>query len=381
MVRFLHTSDWQLGMTRHYLEGEAQARYTGARIDAIRNIAAVAAAQSCQFVVVAGDVFDSNLVGAPTVRRALEAMATVPCPVYLLPGNHDPLDAVTIYRSRVFETARPDNVVVLTEPGTVEVGEGVELVAAPWYSKAPRSDLVADAVAPLDPTDGVRIVVGHGAVDVLNPDDDDVASIRLADLRCAIDDGRIHYVALGDKHTRLAIGADGRIGYSGSPEVTSFREDMPGDVLVVDVEPGRRPVVTPHHIGTWQFVSVRRQIECGRDLDDLDEQLGALDPKDRTVVRTALEGTLSLSDKVRLDALLDAYGDSFAGRLTWGRFDDIAVVVADDELTDLGVGGFVGGAVQELAVKARAGTELDGDCAAARDALSLLYRLARGPAA
>ena len=29
-VRFLHTSDWQLGMTRHFLQGEAQARYAGA---------------------------------------------------------------------------------------------------------------------------------------------------------------------------------------------------------------------------------------------------------------------------------------------------------------------------------------------------------------
>ena len=38
MVRFVHTSDWQLGMTRHFLEGEAQARYTAARIDAIRSI-------------------------------------------------------------------------------------------------------------------------------------------------------------------------------------------------------------------------------------------------------------------------------------------------------------------------------------------------------
>ena len=33
-VRFPHTSDWQLGMTRHFLEGEAQARYSAARIDA-----------------------------------------------------------------------------------------------------------------------------------------------------------------------------------------------------------------------------------------------------------------------------------------------------------------------------------------------------------
>lgn len=39
MVRFLHTADWQLGMTRHYLAGEAEARFRQARIDAIARMA------------------------------------------------------------------------------------------------------------------------------------------------------------------------------------------------------------------------------------------------------------------------------------------------------------------------------------------------------
>ena len=40
-MRFLHTADWQIGMTRHYLDAEAQARFGAARIDAIRRIGAV----------------------------------------------------------------------------------------------------------------------------------------------------------------------------------------------------------------------------------------------------------------------------------------------------------------------------------------------------
>lgn len=378
MVRFLHTSDWQLGMTRHFLHGEAQARYTAARIDAIRSIAGVVCEHDVEFVVVAGDVFESNLVASQTVRRSLEAMAAVPCPVYLLPGNHDPHDAVSIYRSRVFEQARPDNVHVLTEPGVVPVAPGVELVAAPWSTKATLTDLVADVLRPLEPSPEVqRIVVGHGALDVLKPDADDLAVIALAELEARLEQGVAHYVALGDKHTRMSLGRTGRVHYSGSPEVTSFREALPGDVLVVDLEPGAAPIVTPHHVGTWQFLTVEAQVVGGDDIDDLDAALGALDPKDRTVVRLALQGTLGLADKARLDTLLDAYADALGGWFTWTGHHDVAVVVADDELTDLGVGGFVDTAVAELAAQARAG----GDSAAARDALSLLYRLARGPAA
>ena len=378
MVRFVHTSDWQLGMTRHFLEGEAQARYTGARIDAIRTIGALARTQECDFVVVAGDVFESNLVASQTVRRSLEAMAAIELPVYLLPGNHDPLDAVTIYRSRLFERLRPANVHVLDVAGVHEIAPAVELVAAPWRSKAPLTDLVAQVVRPLAAApDGVlRIVVGHGGLDVLTPDEHDPAVIELAVLEQALDDGAVHYVALGDKHTRLAMGRRRLINYSGSPEVTSFREELPGDVLVVDAAPGRPATVAPHHVGSWRFRTVERVVSGDADLDELDAELGALDPKDRTVVRTGLQGTLTLAQKARLDTLLDAYSDVLAGRFTWDRGHDIAVVVGDEELADLGVGGFVDAAVADLA-EMTAG----GDADVAREALSLLYRLAKGPAA
>lgn len=378
MVRFVHTSDWQLGMTRHFLEGEAQARYTAARIDAIRAIGSVARAQRCDFVVVAGDVFESSLVASQTVRRALEAMAAVELPIYLLPGNHDPLDAVTIYRSRLFEQLRPPNVHVLSEAGVHEVAPGVELVAAPWRSKGQLSDLVGEVVRPLEPApEGtVRIVVGHGALDVLTPDTHDPAVIEFAPLEQALRDGVIHYVALGDKHTRLALGPDRLVNYSGSPEVTSFREELPGDVLVVDVGPGRTATTRAHHVGSWRFLTLERVVNGDADLDDLDAELGALDPKDRTVVRTGLQGTLTLAQKARLDALLDAYSEVLAGRFTWDRGHDIAVVVDDGELTDLGVGGFVDEAVADLA-----GMTDGGDAEIAREALSLLYRLAKGPAA
>lgn len=396
MVRFIHSSDWQLGMTRHFLEPEAQARYTAARIDAIRSIGALAREHGCEFVLVAGDVFDSNLVGAQTVRRALEAMAAIEVPVYLLPGNHDPLDAVTIYRGRLFARACPPNVHVLDQPGVVPVSEGVELVAAPWFGKAPLRDLVADALDGLAPSAGVRVLVGHGALDALSPESDEPSLISLAGLERAVDDGLVQYAALGDKHTRLAVGRRRLVNYSGSPEVTSFREERPGDVLVVDVEAGAEPVVTPHHVGTWRFVTLEREISGDDDLDELDEALGRMDPKDRTVVRTGLSGTLTLRQKARLDTLLDVYGEVLAACFTWPQRHDVAVILADDELTDLGVGGFVDAAVADLAglsngsggpgrpgAAAAAGGSGSGHDQAeiAREALSLLYRLAKGPAA
>src|SRR3990172_11285519 len=165
MVRFIHSADWQLGMTRHFLAGEAQARFSQARIDAIRRIGAVAADVKASFIVVAGDVFEANQLSRQTVLRSLEAMKSVGIPLLLLPGNHDPLDPGSIYRSKTFLENRPANVTVL-EPGSpIAISEGVEILGAAWPSKRPTRDLVAAAIRAAEwKGTPIHIIVGHGAL-------------------------------------------------------------------------------------------------------------------------------------------------------------------------------------------------------------------------
>ena len=54
----------------------------------------------------------------------------------------NPLDATSVYRSETFLAAKPDNVHVLAHGGIVRVAAGVALVAAPWTSKKPETDLM-----------------------------------------------------------------------------------------------------------------------------------------------------------------------------------------------------------------------------------------------
>ncbi len=203
-MRFVHTADWQLGMTRYFLNGEAQPRYSAARRDVVAGIGPLALNAGAEFVVVAGDVFEDNQLAPRDVSQSLEAMRAIGIPVYLLPGNHDPLDAASVYTSALFTAECPENVTVLDRAGVHEVRPGLEIVAAPWRSKVPTADPVAEILVDL-PADGVtRIVVGHGAVDILVPDKDRPSLIRLAALEDAIARGAVHYVALGDKHSRTA---------------------------------------------------------------------------------------------------------------------------------------------------------------------------------
>jgi DNA repair exonuclease SbcCD nuclease subunit len=373
VTTFLHTADWQLGMTRHFLSPEAQARFTAARTDAIRRIGTLAQSEGCPFVVVCGDVFETNHVERQVVVRALEAMAATPAVTFfLLPGNHDPLDAASVFTSPTFVEHQPANVVVLAQAGVHQVQPGLELVAAPWTSKRPLSDLLADACGDL-PADGtVRIAVAHGAVDVLSPETSNPALVSVAAAEAALHDGQVHYVALGDRHSTKGIGRTGRIWYSGAPEPTDHREVDAGNVLLVQVEGSDAPVVVPKVVATWRFTAETFDLAGDDDVQRIATWLDALDDKERTIVRLTLVGHLTLAARHHLDQVLEHHGDLLAALEVSATRSELVVLPDADDFDDLGLAGFARAAVDDLRGVA---TGDDEPAATARDALGLLYRL------
>jgi DNA repair exonuclease SbcCD nuclease subunit len=358
-VRFLHTADWQLGMRRHFLGDDALPRFQQARIDAIRSLGRLAQRERCSFVVVAGDVFESNQIDRVTLRRSVEALREIGLPVYLLPGNHDPLDAGTIFQPEHFADA--PNVQVLT--GAVEVAPGVDLVGVPWPNKRPRRDLVAAALRELEPaTNRVRILVGHGMVDWLSPDREDPARIAGNPLVEAIDEGRIHFAALGDRHSATEVHA--RVWYSGAPEPTDYDEEASGEALVVELDLTRCEVAR-HPVGTWKFEALEFALDTADDVTMFEETLRGYDGKERTILKLSLRGALSLGEKARLDAALESARETFAAVEIWSRHTDLVVRPDADDLAALDLSGFARTTLDELTER--------GDA----DALALLYRLAR----
>jgi len=373
MIRILHTGDWQLGMTRHYLDADAQARFTQARFEAIVSIGRLAREHACEVVVCCGDVFEHDAVDKRTIARACEAMATIPVPVFLLPGNHDPLNAASVFRSTTFLARKPAHVRVFETAQPIVVKPGVELLGAPWTSKRPLRDLVAAALEPRSPmSDGVRVVVAHGAVDVLSPDPANPALISLAAAERAIADGKLHYLALGDRHSLTDVGKTGRIRYAGSPEPTDYDEVAPGQVIIADVS--RDSVkAESYRTATWNYRRERIELTGQADIDLLRAKLDESVDKARTIVKLDLVGALSVRQRTLLDELLDDARQTLAALEISERASDLRVLPEDSDFSDLGLAGFAATAVTRLREQA-AGA--DADAATARDALGLLLRLA-----
>ena len=376
MTRFLHAGDWQLGMTRHFLSEGTQERYSQARFDAIRTMGRIAKEEKCQFMLVCGDAFESNQVDRKTVARALEALKEVPVPVFILPGNHDPLNAASVYRSSTFVDRKPAHVQVIENARPISVADGVELVGAPWMSKRPVTNPVEEALAALAPASGItRICMAHGAVDRLTPDPEAAGVIAVASLERAIAEGKVHFVALGDRHSVTNVGGGDRIWYSGTPESTDFRETQSGYTNIVEIGDGS---VTNKavQVGQWRFIERERvDLNAADDVEALRKSLDEIENKDRTVVRLTLVGSFSLSLREVLQNHLLAASDVFGAFEV--REDDLLVVPDDADLADLGFSGFADITVQRLRAKIAEGGE---GGTAARDALMLLLRLARGAA-
>lgn len=372
MVRFLHTSDWQLGMTRHFLKEGEQEKFAQARIDAIRKLGEIAETEKCEFIVVSGDVFDSNQVDRKTVVRALEALGSIPVPVYLLPGNHDPMNEASVFRFPVFRDRKPDNVHVLEDETPIEVNKGVEIVGAPWMAKKIVHDPVAQLCARLELAKGVRICIAHSMVDKLSPSPDEPGLISLADAEKFISEGIIHYLALGERHSVEEVGTTGRIWFSGSPEPTAYRESKPGYALVVEIDEYSYDV-KEISVGTWSFMEEKVILNNNEDLQALEEQLTEIENKERTVVKLRFEGALNLTQRSRLQEILDHIQDLLAALEI--REKDLVVLPDDTDFEDLGFSGFA----QEALDGIREQASVEGEKGeTARDAMILLVRLAGG---
>ncbi len=372
MIRFLHTGDWQLGMTRHFLSEGVQERFAQSRFDAIRKLGCIAQEEDCRFMVVCGDVFESNLVDRKTVLRALEALRDSPVPVYLLPGNHDPLNAASVYLSATFLEHKPVHVHVIDNTTPIKVADGIEIVGVPWTSKRPLQDLVALTTGKLEPIiDTLRVCVAHGMIDSLSPSPDDPAVISLQAAEDAISQNKIHYLALGDRHSLTKVDESGRVWYAGTPEPTDYNEVKPGFALVVTLN---KEGATTKEVksGSWNFIE-REQIDLNtkEDIEALRDWLDNLEDKERTIVKLHLVGALSLSLHRELEELL-SYVKELLGAVET-RMENLAVFPEDADFTNIGFSGFASCTVERL----RSNIEESGaDAIASRDALALLVRLA-----
>jgi DNA repair exonuclease SbcCD nuclease subunit len=89
-MKFFQTADWQLGMKAAQVGGAGE-RVRAERLKAVERIVRLAWDQAVDFILLAGDIFEDNAVERVLIQQTADLLGSVGLPVYLIPGNHDPL--------------------------------------------------------------------------------------------------------------------------------------------------------------------------------------------------------------------------------------------------------------------------------------------------
>lgn len=360
-MRFIHSSDWQLGKPFGRAPQEARAALQEARLAAIDSLARAAAAHGAPFVLVAGDVFDSPEPGDRVYRQALSRMRQADGVTFvLLPGNHDPLRADGLWSRLAAET--PANVVAAVAPQPLELAPGAVLLPAPLAHKRSLSDPTAWFDAAETEPGALRIGLAHGSIQSFGPQE---AATLIAPDRARR--AGLAYLALGDWHGRIAV--DPRTFYSGTPEPDDFGREATGRALLVDIAgPGAAPAVTDLPIARHQWVEERWQLAGADDLAGRIAGLAPGVPRQDLVARLHLSGLLTLADRVGVRRLME---DTLAHEIRWLDLDmdDLLARPSDTDLAEIDAFGALRAAAERLKAMA------DGGGAEGRLAAAALERL------
>jgi DNA repair exonuclease SbcCD nuclease subunit len=370
-VRFLHTADLQLGMPFRQIPGDAGAKLRERRLDTIGRLDEAASSHGADFIVVAGDFFDSNDAPEQLVQQVLSRMRQAKVPFLVLPGNHDHAGTGSIYARPSLRKSRPENLRILDHRDPVSMLDGrVKILPAPLRRRRELDDPTAHITPELGADEtrrAIRIGVAHGSMLDIARDVDGRAPNLIAKDRA--ERAGLDYLALGDWHGMTHV--TDRSWYSGTPEPTSFKQNNPGHALLVDIEaPGAVPNVTPIPVATTRWIVHTETVQSGEDVRRLQtwfEQLGA--PQDLLVDLT-VEGVLPLAEKEALDQLLARMSHQL---LHFTHESRVYAQLADHDLAMVAVDGAVRAAIDRLRSLAASSSP---QARAAQHGLLTLYRLA-----
>ncbi|MDO4910513.1 MAG: DNA repair exonuclease [Corynebacterium sp.] len=352
-LRFIHTSDWQMGMSRWFLQSGAAA-FDSDRLDAIRRIYDLARDNNASFIVAAGDIFDANDMDDKTFSFVQQVLTQTPVPIYLLPGNHD------YYREgsaldRIAKLNDP-KLIVLSDNKPHEFAPGVEIIGTPYFSRTTDSDIVRETLESLQQTEnpGVRILVTHGQFS--GNDFGKEGAFDQAFARQCIDDGVVDYIAVGDTHSFKEI--DKGIYFSGAPEVTDFHEVATGQgefdsgnaALVTISRSGAEPkfTVEKKKVGRWVFDAYRWDLDGSDSIESITKQLESYTDGSRTVVKYGVSGHQSLEGIRAFENLMTNFRTRFVELTERKSSAGLKLEASEEDLASIDLGGFMNDAAKEL---------------------------------
>jgi DNA repair exonuclease SbcCD nuclease subunit len=370
-MRFLHTSDWQIGEPFRFVDDETLAVLRAERLEAIGRIGRLAVDYQAPVVLVAGDIFDGAHPSLDTLLRPIERMRQFPqVEWHLIPGNHDAHSANSPWERLLLQPI-PANVVIHVAPEPrAALGGAAWILPAILTHRHMSTDPTEAMDAMITPPGALRIGLAHGSVRSFGSSEHSTNNLLSLD---RVQRAKLDYLALGDWHGTQQI--DDRSWYSGTPEPDGFNVGGSGggQILLVELTSGSLPQVTPLASGKFLWLSESVTLSSAEDISALEARIrGFHSDLSRVLLQLRVEGTLDLSARELFESSIQT-GLGSALRYLRLEADRLLAKPSMADLEAMDHVGFVRVAADRLAALAQDNSNPEQELAA--EALQKLYIL------
>ena len=265
MLRLLHMADVHLG-ARHEDLGDRAATQRERQFAAFVAAIDLALAEKVDLVLIAGDLFDSNVQPRRSVERAasqLKRLVDGRIRIVIAPGTHDVFDRASIYRAYdlpALAGAVGSDLVTVLDPNHPEVHlKALDLIVHGRCfatKRAPQSPLQGLDVAK-DDRAAWHVGLLHAALAIPGQTDGDDVVVTAEEIAAS----HLDYLALGHWHSTTK-GKAGKTtyAYSGAPEPIALDQDRAGNVLIVGLDAldgKKRVTVEERKVGKTRFERIQ----------------------------------------------------------------------------------------------------------------------------
>lgn len=297
MAKILLTGDIHLGRNYHKESPSVSEKYKAARMQALENAIDIANRESCDFFVIAGDLYDKpSQIQISLHQRVCQILDSfLGEAVLILPGNHDYYNSTNDTLWHDFEACSSPHIKVFKENKKCCIGNTIfyPCICHDKHSKEHSLSWIFQDTE-RNP-DLYHIGIAHGAVEGTSYDSKQEFYFMKQEelLSCNMDAWLI-----GHAHTPyptiLDCTANQRIFNAGTPQPADINENMLGEVFVLEINSSKRVKAKKEQTSNLQFVKKDILLQRGQTLQDA-LQFPDLNPVS-TSLRIILSGSVCSTD-------------------------------------------------------------------------------------
>jgi exonuclease SbcD len=298
-LRVLHVADVHLGVK---FKGLPPAKARNRREDLKKTFSKMidlALSSRSNVLLIAGDLFDDPYPSPSLVSFVINEMKRVQIPVFLIPGNHDPMVKGSVYTENDF----PSNVTIFdTKFSSKTVGD-LAVHGIAYNPEKFDKHILKDLPEPLP--DKYNIALVHGSYKFMDFGDENYYPIEKEE----IESSKMDYIALGHFHTFHEIKTTVPACYPGTPDGLGFNDTGKRGVVLVDLDKNGVKI-NPNNINSKLYETY--ELECTDMVNEMEIEAKIREHSDPSkLLRVKLFGVPETLIKLDSEALLEEIENSF----------------------------------------------------------------------